>query len=62
MEFFVANYAICNKIGGVEASFQVEKPVKINSDSTELTFTICIIMEHYKRNVQLKQKSMLSGT
>ena len=29
--------------------FKLKSPVKIDSDSIELTFTICAIMEHYKK-------------
>ena len=37
------------KLGSIEASIQAEKTHKFDSDSNELKFTICVIMEHYQK-------------
>ena len=42
-------------------SFEVSGPIKIDSDSTELTFTIYAIIEHYEKNVLTKIKNVSSG-
>ena len=37
--------------------FKLKSPVKIDSDSIELTFTICSIMEHYeKKRLKIKKR------
>ena len=32
--------------------------VKIDLDSIEVTITICTVMEHYEKNVELKYKNV----
>ena len=36
-------------LGSIEAHFELKSPVLIDSDSIELTFTICAIMVHYEK-------------